>query len=113
MHGYAQSDECTADTGGAGTAVGLDNVAINQNLALAQQGHVDYRAQRAADQALDFLGTAGLFAGRRFAAHAAGGGGGQHPVFGGYPTLAFAAQERGNIIFNGSGADDFGIAAFD
>ena len=67
------------------------------DLALAQRRHVDDGAQAAADQALDFLGAAGLLAGRRFAPHAVMGGARQHAVFRRHPALAGAAQETRGV----------------
>ena len=51
------------------------------------------RAQRAADQALDFLGAAGLLAARGFAVAARIRGARQHAVFGGQPALARRLSE--------------------
>ena len=54
--------------------------------------HVDDRAQRAADQALDLLGAARRLARRRLAVDALGRRAGQHRVLGGDPALALAAH---------------------
>ena len=56
------------DGGGAGAAVGLDHVAIDRDLALAERLQVDRGAQAAADQALDFHRAAALLAGGGLAA---------------------------------------------
>ena len=48
-----QRDPGAGDRGRAGAAVGLDDVAVEGDLALAQRLHVDDGAQAAADQALD------------------------------------------------------------
>ena len=53
-----QGDVAAADRRGAGAAVGLEHVAVDDHLALPQQPHVAHRPQRAADQALDLLGAA-------------------------------------------------------
>jgi hypothetical protein len=50
------------DRGAAGAAVGLQHVAVEGDLAFAQGLEVGHGAQAAADQALDFLGAAGLLA---------------------------------------------------
>ena len=46
------------DRGRARAAIGLDHVAIDGDLPLAERGEVDHGAQRAADQALDLLRAA-------------------------------------------------------
>ena len=99
--------------GGTRAAVGLDDVAVNQDLAFAEFFHIDDGAQRAADQALDFLCAAGLFACGGLAAHTGGGGSRQHAVFGRYPALLFTAQEGWDIFVDGGGANHFGVAALD
>ena len=50
------------DRGGARAAVGLEHVAVDGDLALAERLQVDHGAQRAADQALDLLRAAALLA---------------------------------------------------
>ena len=110
-HSQMQGDVCAGDAGGAGAAVGLDHVAVDQDLAFAQPAQIHSGTQGAADQALDFLSAAGLLALSGFAAHAAGGGCGEHAVFGGYPTLVFAAQKGRNGFVDAGGADHFGVAA--
>ncbi|MNT29307.1 hypothetical protein D3C72_1650390 [compost metagenome] len=113
VDGIGQRDVGTGDAGGAGTAVGLDHVAIDLDLTLAELGQVHHRAQAAPDQALDFLGAAGLLATGRLAAHAAVGRARQHAVFGGDPALALALQEAGHGFVNAGGADHLGVAEFD
>ena len=70
-------------------------------------------AQRAADQALDFLRAAGLFAARGLAVAAGVGGARQHAVFGGDPAQAGVAQERRHAGFHGGGAQHLGAAHAD
>ena len=53
-----QREVAAADRRGAGAAVGLEHVAVDDHLPLAQQPHVAHGAQRAADEALDLLGAA-------------------------------------------------------
>ena len=87
------------DRGGAGAAIGFEHVAIERDLVLAQRLHVDHGAQRAADQALDFLRAADLLAGGGLAAGAGAGGARQHAVFGGDPAEALAATPRRQAWF--------------
>ena len=58
-----QRDPGAGDRGGAGAAVGLDHVAVERDLALAERLQVDHGAQRAADQPLDLQRAAALLAG--------------------------------------------------
>ena len=58
----------------------------------------------AADQALDFLGAAGLLALGRLARGAGVGRARQHAVFGGDPALALAAQEGRHVFLDAGGA---------
>ncbi|MNC93180.1 hypothetical protein D3C83_97510 [compost metagenome] len=48
------------DRRGARAAVGLDDVAVDGDLLLAERRQIDDGAQRAADQPLDFQGAAAL-----------------------------------------------------
>ena len=60
-----QRDPAAGDRRGARAAVGLDDVAVDGDLPLAERLEIDDGAQRAADQPLDFLGAAALLAGAR------------------------------------------------
>ena len=57
-----QRDPAAGDRGGARAAVGLDHVAIDGDLLLAERLQVDHGAQRAADQPLDLQRAAALLA---------------------------------------------------
>ena len=109
----AQRDPAAGDRRGARAAVGLDDVAIDDDLALAELGQVDDRAQRAADQPLDFLGAARLLALGRLAVAAGVGGAGQHAIFGRHPALALAAQEGRHLVLDARGAQHPGVAEAD
>src|SRR3546814_9900514 len=56
----AQRDPRAGDRGGAGTAVGLDHVAVDDDLPFAQLLHVDDGTQATADKPLDFLRSSRL-----------------------------------------------------
>ena len=109
----SKGDAAAGDGGGAGAAVGLDDVAVDDDAVFAQGAEVDGGAQGAADEALDFDGAAALFAAAGFAAHAVAGGAGEHAVFGGDPALALAFEEGWDLVFHAGGADDLGVAEFD
>jgi hypothetical protein len=89
--GFVEGDPGAGDRGAAGAAVGLQHVAVEGDLAFAEGLEVGH-AQAAADQALDFLGAAGLLALGRLAGAARVRRARQHAVFGD-PALALAAQE--------------------
>ena len=55
-------DPGAGDRRRAGAAVGLEHVAIDDDLPLAERGKIGDGAERAADQALDLLGAARLLA---------------------------------------------------
>ncbi|OIQ68746.1 hypothetical protein GALL_496560 [mine drainage metagenome] len=101
------------DGSGTRTAIGLDNVAIDVQRALAQSVKIDCRAQGTSNQALNLLGAAGLFAARSLPVHACAGGTGQHAVFGGQPALILALEKAGYFFYYAGGADDLRIAATD
>jgi hypothetical protein len=113
VEGVVGRDHRAGDRRGAGAAVGLDHVAVQVQGALAEGFQVEGGAQRAADQALDFLGAAGLLAARGFAVHARVRRARQHAVFGRHPALPFALQEARHLVFDAGGADHLGVAAFD
>ncbi len=113
IEGVVGGDHGAGDGGGAGAAVGLDHVAIEVQGAFAEGFEVEGGAQRAADQALDFLRAAGLLAARGFAVHARVGRARQHAVFGRQPALPFALQEAGHLVLDAGGADHLGVAALD
>ncbi len=108
-----ERDEGAGDRGAARAAVGLQHVAVDPDRALAERLHVDHRAQRAADQALDLVGAARRAALRDLARHARVGGARQHPVLRGHPALALALEERRHLVLEAHGADDAGVAELD
>lgn len=112
-HRVVRGDERARDARRARAAVGLDHVAIEVQRAWAERVQIEYRAQRAADQALNFLRSAGLLAARRFAVAARVRRTRQHPVFGGEPALAALAQEFGHALGDARRADHFRVAELD
>ena len=99
-----QRDPGAGDRRRARAAVGLDHVAIERDGAIAQRFHVDDRAQRAADQALDFLRAARLLALRGFAAAARVRGARQHAVFARHPALALPLEPARHALLDARGA---------
>src|SRR5690606_16734631 len=95
------------------TAIRLEDVAIDADLALAERLQIDHRTERAADETLDFLRAAGLLALRGLAAHALMGGARQHAVFRRDPALPAALQEGRDTLFKACGAQHMGIAEAD
>ena len=58
-----QRDPGAGDRGGAGAAVGLDDIAVDGDLPLAERRQVEHGAQAPPDQALNLNGAAALLAG--------------------------------------------------
>jgi hypothetical protein len=111
--GIAQGDHGAGDGRGAGTAVGLDHVAVDVQGDVAELAHVQRGAQGAADQALDFQGAATLLATAGFTLVTLAGGARQHAVFGGQPALALALEEARHAVFDADRADDLGVTELD
>ncbi|VXC46315.1 hypothetical protein SPHINGO8AM_130240 [Sphingomonas sp. 8AM] len=108
-----QRDPCARDRRGTRAAISLDHVAVERDLPLAEQCQVGDRAQAAPDQPLDLLRAPGLLALGGLAAAARVRGARQHPVFGGHPALALAAQERRQTLLDRGGDQHPGIAEAD
>lgn len=105
-----QGDIGARDRGRAGAAIGLNDIAVQRDLALAQRFEIDHGAQAAADQPLDFLGSAGLLATGRLAAHSVVRRARQHAVFGRDPAAILVAQPGRHTFINRGRAEHAGIA---
>ena len=105
-----QGDPGPGDRGRARAAVRLKHVAIDRDLPLAEPRQVDHRAQRSANQPLDFLRSPGHLAGRGFPSRSGRGGARQHRVFRRDPSLALAAQPRRRLVLERSCAEHMGFA---
>jgi hypothetical protein len=99
-----QRDEAAADAGGAGAAVGLQHVAVDHHLALAERPHVARRSQRPPDQALDLHGAPALLAARRLTVDPLRRRARQHRVLGGHPALAGVAHPARHVVVDRGGA---------
>ena len=108
-----QRDVAAADRRGARAAVGLEHVAVDGDLHLAQHVEVGDRAQRAADQALDLLRATRRPALLGLALDAVLGGARQHRVLGGDPAPALAAQPRRHTRLDRRGAEHVRAAELD
>ena len=58
LDGIGERHVAAGDRGRPRAAVGLDDVAVDGDRALAELGQLDHRAQRAADEPLDLVGAA-------------------------------------------------------
>src|SRR5580704_7290091 len=105
-----ERDPGACDGSGTGAAIGLDDVAIDGDLALAERLEIDDGTQAAPDQPLDFDGAAALLAGRGLAPRALQRCPRQHAVFGGDPAAALALEPRRQAIFQGGGDQHMGLA---
>src|SRR5690606_4692569 len=100
VDGEPQRNPRARDRRGAGSTVGLNHVAIEHDLPLAELGEVGHGAERTADQPLDLLRPPALLALGRLALTPRMGGTGKHRVLGRYPPLALAAQERRHLLLD-------------
>ena len=108
-----ERDSGSGDGCGTGASVGLENVAVEDDGALAEGLHVDDGAQAAADEALDLVGASADLAALALARSAGESGAGEHPVFACDPSAAGVAQPGGNALLDGGVAQDAGVARFD
>ncbi len=111
--GEGEGDRGSGDGGGAGASVGLEDVAVEDDGALAEGLHVDDGAEAAADEALDLVGAAAYLAALALAGGAGEGGSGQHAVLGGDPATAGVAEPAGDSLLDGGVAEDAGVAGLD
>ena len=106
--GIGQGHIGAGDRRGAGTAVGLQHIAVQGDRVLTQCGDVDDAAQAAADEAGDLVGAASDLAPHGLPAGALRPGPGEHGVLGGHPALATALAPTRNALGEGGGAQDPG-----
>ena len=97
----------------AGTAIGLQHVAVDLHGSRPERRQVNDRAQRASYQALDLLRAARLLAARRLALGAGIGRARQHAVFGGHPAAAAVLEEGRHAVLHARGAQHARIAELD
>ena len=109
----AQRDPRAADRRRPRPAVRLEHVAVERDLALAECLQVGNRAQTTPDQPLDFLRPPRLLALGSLACPPRVGGARQHPVFGGDPALALAAQPWRQPLLDRRRDEDVGVTEFD
>lgn len=105
-----QGDAGSGDGRGTGSAVGLEDVAVEDDGALAEGLHVYYAAEAAPDEALDLVGAAADLAALAFARGAGEGGAGEHAVLCGDPAAAGVAEPAGDALLDGGVTEDAGVA---
>ena len=105
-----QRHPAAGDRGRAGAAVGLDDVAVDGDLALAERLEVDDGAQAAADQPLDLDRAAALLAGGGLAPRPLLGGARQHAVFGGDPAAGLALEPGRHAVLERRRHQHVGVA---
>ena len=103
-------DKRAGDGRRARAAIGLQYVAIQNHGALAERDGIHHRAQRAADEPLNFMSPAGRPALVHLARRALGGGPRQHGVFRRHPALAGVAQEGRHRVLHAGGAQHLRVA---
>jgi hypothetical protein len=92
------------DRSAARAAVGLQDVAVDPQRALAECLEIRHGAQRPPDQALDLDGPPAEPPARRLALRAIAGRRGQQRVLGGQPTAALAVEPARHALLHGRGA---------
>src|ERR1019366_4739353 len=112
-HGQTHGDKSSGDGCGAGASISLDDIAVDEDGALAELVHVGDGAQGAANEALNFVGASAGASLGHFARTAGQCGARQHAVLGGDPAFAAVTQKLRNGVLYGGGADDTRIAQFD
>jgi hypothetical protein len=113
VEGDGERGASSGDGRGACAAVGLEDIAIENDHALAEGLEVDDGAQGAADEALDFVGAASDLSALGFARGAGEGGAGEHAVFGCDPATTAVSQPCRDALFHCGVAEDAGVAEFD
>jgi hypothetical protein len=108
--GEGQGDAGSGDGSGAGASVGLEDVAVEDDGALAEGLHVYDAAQGAADEALDLVGAAADLAAFGLAGGAGESGAREHAVLGGDPAAAGVAEPAGDTLLYRGVAEDAGVA---
>ena len=111
-HAFMHRDPGAGDRGGSRAAVGLDDVAIDGDLPLAERREIDDGTQGAADQALDLDGAPRLLAGGGLAPRALVRGARQHAVFGGDPAASAALEPGRQLVFKRRRHEHMGLAEF-
>ena len=94
----------------AGAAIGLDDVAVEGDLALPERFQVGHGAERAPDEALDLLRAPALAPARGLAGGPRPGRARQHAVFAGHPAPPLVAQEGGHAILQACRAQHLRVA---
>src|SRR5262249_5214749 len=101
-------DPRAGDRRDARAAVGVQDIAVDRDRALAERAEIDRGAQRAADQPLDLLAAAA-----RIALATRVGRARQHRVLGGEPALPLAGEERRHAVLDRRRAQDVRVAELD
>lgn len=113
LEGLIGGDIGGGDGGGSGSTVGHEGVAVDCDCALAHALQVNHAAESAPDQALNFHCSTIGAAAHGVALVALFAGPGEHGVFGGDPSGAFAFEPAGDVVFDGCRDVHVGIAHFD
>src|SRR4029079_16014852 len=109
LDAVVQGDPGAGDGGRARAAVGLDDVPVNADLALAELGQSNDGAEGAANQTLYLLRPPRGVPYRHLAAHAVVGGARQHAVLGRHPTAPLTLEPGGHALFQARRTQDMGI----
>src|SRR5439155_16393649 len=92
--------------GGPRSSVRLQDVAVDDDLALAQRGEIAGRPQRAADEPLDLLRSPALLSLGRLAIGPGMRRARQHPVLRGHPAATASLHVARDALLRAGGAQD-------
>src|SRR5579883_14687 len=108
-----QRHPCAGNGRGSCASIGLQNVAIDTDLPLAESLQIDDGAERAANKALNFLAAPRLMSGCGFTACALCRRSRQHPILRRYPSASLPFQPGRNAVFEARRAKDVRIPKLD
>src|SRR2546423_5627324 len=105
-----RGDVRAGDRGAARAAVGLEDVAVDPERALAERLEIDHRPQRTADQPLDRARAPALLAARGLAFRAVTRRGRQERVLRGEPAAPLPVEPARDAVLNRRRAEHFRLA---
>lgn len=113
LEGLIGGDIGGGDRGGSGAAIGHEGITVNCDGPFAHAFQIDHAAEGAPDEALNFHGATIGATAHGIALVALLAGSGEHGVFGGDPSGAFAFEPAGDVVFDGCRYVHVGIAHLD
>ena len=113
FQGQGQGHAADRDRGRARPAVGLEDVAIDDDGRLAERGQIGHAPERTADEPLDLVGPARDLSRRPLPGRPLLRGAGKHGVFGGHPARSRVLEERRDLLVDRGRRGDLGLPHLD